>query len=123
MERDHLPPARRHLLDRPQRLGVLPTLWFWNDHERHRRGLPIVLLLTLPWTPVLFFLTVRFNLPMSLFVVVNILAPYLAMGLIERHIRSELHRRALVAAVNEPHVRASVSEQGSGTLQPQRPQA
>lgn len=96
MQPVHVPPARRHLLDRPQRLGFLPTLWFWNDHERHRLALPLVLSLSLPLVPLLFFLVVRFQLPFSLFVVVNTLAPYVAMGVIERYIRRELRRRRLV---------------------------
>lgn len=90
--------ARRHLLDRPQRLGFLPTVWFWNDPGRQRLVLPIVLSVTLPWMPVLFYLVMRWPLPFALFVVVNTLAPYLGMGLIERHIRRELRRRELAAA-------------------------
>jgi hypothetical protein len=104
----HVPSARRHLLDRPQRLGFLPTAWFWNDPERQRLVLPIVLSVTLPWMPVLFWLVMRWPIPFALFVVVNALAPYLGMGLIERHIRRELRRRELAgAALGELPVQAS----------------
>ncbi|WP_434425595.1 hypothetical protein [Nannocystis pusilla] len=90
--------APPRLLDRPQRLGFLPTAWFWNDPERQRLVLPIVLSVTLPWMPVLFYLVMRGPLPFALFVVVNTLAPYLGMGLVERHIRRELRRRQLAGA-------------------------
>lgn len=100
--------ARRHLLDRPQRLGFLPTAWFWNDPERQRLVLPIVLSVTLPSMPVLFWLVTRWPIPFALFVAVNALAPYLGMGLIERHIRRELRRRRLAgAALGELPVEAS----------------
>ncbi|MCY1064780.1 hypothetical protein OV090_08405 [Nannocystis sp. RBIL2] len=94
----HVPSARRHLLDRPQRLGFLPTTWFWNDAERQRLVLPIVLSVTLPWMPVFFYLVMRWPSAFALFVIANTLAPYLGMGLIERHIRRELRRRALADA-------------------------
>lgn len=107
-----IPSARRHLLDRPQRLGFLPTVWFWNDPERQRLVLPIVLSVTLPWTLVLFYLVMRWPISLALFVVVNTLAPYLGMGLIERHIRRELRRRQLAAA------EARADDAGAATLGP-----
>ncbi|PCC73881.1 hypothetical protein SAMN02745121_06200 [Nannocystis exedens] len=112
MQPVHVPSARRHLLDRPQRLGLLPTVWFWNDHERQRLVLPIVLSVTLPWMPVLFYLALRLPLPFfALLTVVNILTPYLGLGVIERHIRRELRRRARLGdATDAPHVRASPAE-------------
>jgi hypothetical protein len=67
------------LLGRPQPLGFLPTTRFWNDAERYRLVLPLVLVLTLPVT-------------------VTVLWPYLALGLVERHMRGELRRRELLAA-------------------------
>lgn len=88
--------SRRHLLDRPQRLGVLPTLWFWNDEQRHRLVLPLVLLMSLPFTPLLFYLVVRFQLSLWLLPVVTVVWPFLVMGLVERHIRRALLRRALI---------------------------
>lgn len=90
-----VPSARRGLLDRPQRLGFLPTLWFWNDRERYRLAFPLVLVLSLPLVPLTFFLVVRLQLHFLLIVVVNTLAPYVALGFIERHMRGELRRREL----------------------------
>lgn len=91
-----MPPDLVHvrLLDRPQRLGFLPSMWFWNDHARHRLVLPIVMWLSLPLTPLIFFLIVRFQLPIWLLPVVSGVWPFVVMGLVERHIRGELRRRA-----------------------------
>lgn len=86
-------PARRALLDRPQRLGVLPTYWFWNDKERQRLVVPLVALVALPVSPLLFFLTVKLELSILFLLVGSSLYPYWVMGLVERHIRKELRRR------------------------------
>lgn len=93
MQRDL--PARLSLLGRPQRLGILPTYWFWNDGERQRLLVPIVALIALPVTPLLFLLMVRFQLSMWLLLAAGTLWPQLVMGLVERHIRRELRRRPL----------------------------
>lgn len=91
----HLPALRRNLLDQPQRLGLLPTYWFWNDRERQRLLLPIVTLAACCVTPLLVVLVVWFELPIWSLLVVGILWPQVLMGLVERRLRAELRRRAL----------------------------
>lgn len=98
MQPVHVPSSPRALLDRPQRLGLVPTWWFWNDPERYRLALPLVLLLSLPLIPLTFFLVIRFQLHFLLIAVSSTFPPYVALGLIERHIRSELRRRELAGA-------------------------
>lgn len=92
MQPDANLPARS-LLDRPQRLGFLPTMWFWNDAARQRELLPIalpvvfaVVLLTqylAAWSPIL-------SGPL---IAIGLLHPFLVMGLLERHIRKQLRLR------------------------------
>lgn len=84
------PVPRRSLLDRPQRLGFLPTLWFWNDHERQRL---LFLPLFAAWLPPAFlvtYITLRFALPTWLPTGLGIVYAILAQGLVERHIRKRL---------------------------------
>lgn len=90
-------------LDRPQRLGFLPTFWFWNNRERQRLLLPLIVTIALPLTPLLFFLMVRSQLPMWTLIVAGTVWPQLVCGLVERRIRGQLRRRALDAG---PHVPA-----------------
>lgn len=92
MQRDHNLPARRSLLSQPQPLGILPTYWFWNDRERQRLVRPIIALVALPVTPLLFLLVVKLQLPIWL-LLAGAVYPYLVTGLVERHIRKELLRR------------------------------
>lgn len=96
-------PARRSLLDRPQRLGFLPTLWFWNDRERQRLLLPLIVMIAVPLTPLLFFLMVWLQLPMWTLLLAGTVWPQLVCGLVERRIRGELRRRALAPS---PHALA-----------------
>lgn len=49
-------PARHSPLDRPQRLGILPTLSFWDDLRRQRLMRPFFLLALLPLFPVFILL-------------------------------------------------------------------
>ncbi|MCY0991975.1 hypothetical protein OV203_32860 [Nannocystis sp. ILAH1] len=94
--------ARRHLLDRPQRLGFLPTYWFWSDPEREVLLRPLIAAIALPLTPLLFFMMVKLQWPMWTLIAVSGLWPSLVCGLVERHVRAELRRRALAAALAEP---------------------
>jgi hypothetical protein len=88
-------PARRSLLARPQRLGFLPTLWFWNDAARQWLIAPIVLATAIPLTLLVQQLAVRFPaLAAPLFVLVAIY-PFALMGLVERHVRRQLRTRPL----------------------------
>lgn len=94
MQRNRDLPVRRALTDRRQLLGFVPTFAFWNDGERQRLVLPIVALVALPVTPLLFVLVAQLQLSVWLLLVGSTLYPYLVMGLVERHIRKELRRRS-----------------------------
>lgn len=86
-------PARRSLVERPQRLGFLPTLWFWNDAARQWLLMPIVIATAIPIVLLVQYLAVQSPaLASSLFVVV-VLYPFLLMGLVERHIRAQIRAR------------------------------
>lgn len=95
-------PVRRALIDRPQRLGFLPTWWFWNDHEQQRLLRPLIAAISLPLTPLLFFLMLKLQWSVWTLIAVSTLWPLLVCGLVERHVRAELRRRALAAALAEP---------------------
>lgn len=100
------------LLRTPQRLGILPTWWFWNDPERQRLLLPLGLVTAVPLGPLLYFLTIKLGLSSWLPIAVCIFVyPTLLMGLVERHIRSQLSRR--VAAVDIDVSGAAAGEQDS----------
>jgi hypothetical protein len=81
------PSATRALLDTKQRLGILPTWWFWNDRSNYR--------------PAAGFTVTAFTIVYSVVVIVEpgplisgilcALAPYLTLGGLERIVR----RRAL----------------------------
>lgn len=83
-------PVPRSLLDRPQRLGVLPTLWFWNDAGRQWLLLPILLAAAVPLTIAIQLLVIRYPALSSPLFVLVVLYPFLVMGLVERHIRRSL---------------------------------
>ncbi|MFY0533068.1 hypothetical protein [Nannocystis pusilla] len=95
-------PARRHLLDRPQRLGFLPTYWFWSDPAREALLRPLTMAIGLPLTPLLFFMMVKLQWSIWTLIAASALWPSLVCGLVERHVRAELRRRALAAALAEP---------------------
>lgn len=91
--RRELPARRRSLRDRPQRLGFLPTMWFWNDHEAQRLLMPLVVVIALPVAAAAQFLTVWLQLWWAWPVLAGLVWPFLLMGLVERHIRRKLARR------------------------------
>ncbi|WAS90462.1 hypothetical protein [Nannocystis punicea] len=93
--------VRRALLDRPQRLGFLPTWWFWNDHECQRLVRPLITAISLPLTALLFFAMVQLQWPFWTLIAAALVWPQLVCGLVERHVRAEL-RRALAAASGAP---------------------
>ena len=78
----------RPLDQTPQMLGLLPSLWFWNQHENARRGTIVV-------APALVFLQLACA---SLYQVLHPLTSgmiaglgtYLLFGLLERYIRAVL---------------------------------
>lgn len=88
----HLPVVQRSLLDRPQALGFLPTLWFWNHRERQILLLPLAALTILPATYALSILILRLHLPIWGIFAFALLSPFLLMGIVERHLRRELVR-------------------------------
>lgn len=86
---DIVPAPPRSLMDRPQRLGFLPTFWFWRGLYREKRLRMLLTLLALPaWGLTLLWWT---------YIGPSLLAPivlmYLAEGIIERLVRSEITRR------------------------------
>lgn len=88
-------------LDRPQRLGFLPTLAFWNRRDVARVNAPIFGTFVVLW----FLVMVGFVgdwVPLwwvrKLLVV---LGPYLFLGVLERHIRKWLRARSV--ATPAPH--------------------
>ena len=81
------PALRRSLLDRPQQLGICPTLWFWSDWDRQRLLIPLVLAIAVPVAPLMHWLTVHFQWSIWPLVIVNTLYPFAVMGVIERQIR------------------------------------
>lgn len=95
--RDRSLAVRRSLTSRPQRLGFLPTYWFWNDWERQRLVLPLIALVAVPVTPLLFLLFVKLQLSVWALIAVNTVYPYVVMGLVERHVRNKLRRGQLPA--------------------------
>jgi hypothetical protein len=99
-----LPTRRppRSLLDRPQRLGLLPTMWFWNDHERQQLLTPLASAVLIPLALLLWWLKSFLGLGMWLQLVPMFIGPYLMMGLVERHIRRQLVRRAADPTPAEP---------------------
>ncbi|PCC69016.1 hypothetical protein SAMN02745121_05651 [Nannocystis exedens] len=83
-------PAPRSLLDRPQRLGVLPTLWFWNDAGRQWLLLPLVLATAVPVAIGVQWVVLRYPALSSPLLLLIVLYPFLLMGLVERHVRRRL---------------------------------
>lgn len=98
-------PVPRSLLGRPQRLGLLPTMWFWNDRVRQRLILPLISVTGIPLGIVLLYVTARLHLNGWLPSAFTVLYPLLIMGLVERRIRRELRERppeALAVATSAP---------------------
>ena len=89
----------RSLMSRRQPLGVLPTLWFWRELRTER---PLLSMFVGLWMGVLgasaswALLAAGVSLPVGL--VVTLCLPYLALGLLERWLRSAVLRRRRVLA-------------------------
>ncbi|MDC0666310.1 hypothetical protein [Nannocystis radixulma] len=97
-ERDSTRP--RSLMRKPQPLGILPSLWFWQELWRTEPRLH--LFFTLLWTMVnapLVYLVLAYLPPSWLAVSLGFLFPILSMGLVERWLRLLVaRRRRLMAA-------------------------
>ncbi len=81
-------------LDRPQRLGFLPTMAFWNRRDVAKLNAPLFGTFTLLWLLVMISFVddwVPVWWARSLLVA---LVPYLFLGALERVIRKRLHARA-----------------------------
>lgn len=82
-------PAPRSLLAQPQRLGFLPTLWFWNDPENQRLLAPVVILVTPLWV-LLNAIQMWLRLDAWVSIVGGLAICVLMQGLVERYIRKQL---------------------------------
>lgn len=98
------------LLERPQRLGFLPSWWFWNQKENWRLiRLPMVLLVL-----VVFVALELVSLPPLLGAVTVAVTLTLALGLAERYVRQKaLTRRAMPEPRSTAHNERAVGERES----------
>lgn len=80
---------RRFLLARPQRLGFLPTMWFWNDWGTQRLLVPFALM-SAPFLLLLNVLQLWLRLSAWIPITVGLVVPYLTMGLVERYVRAQV---------------------------------
>lgn len=86
--------GQRSLLARPQRLGVLPTMWFWQDAQNWRLvRVPFVVLLV---TTTLILMLVE--APVWAVLLLPSVPFLLALGLLERYVRA---RAAAARRANE----------------------
>ncbi|MCY1070602.1 hypothetical protein OV090_38025 [Nannocystis sp. RBIL2] len=95
-------PARRSLLDRPQRLGLLPTIWFWNNWDSQRLLLPFVLLFAVPAFLVCDALRMWVGLEPWVSIVPNLVISCLTMGLVERRVRKGARLRRMPDIADAP---------------------
>lgn len=95
---DALDTRSRHLLDHPQRLGFLPTWWFWNDRKNWRLvGWAFGVLAAI--TSIVLLIVAPPPLVGGLIAGAVII---LANGLLEKYIRREAMKRRALAAGGEP---------------------
>lgn len=101
MTRAIAPRPRASLIGRPQRLGILPTWWFWNDRRRQRLLLPLILVTALPLGPLVVVAAIKLHLSIWLIQFLLIFVyPTILMGFVERHIRGELDRRIATGEID-----------------------
>ena len=80
-----------HPLSRRQPLGFLPTRRFWNDWERQRLVIPLLLAVSVPESLLVIFLCMWLDVPWLL-PLYGLLSAQLFCGLVERRVRRELLR-------------------------------
>jgi hypothetical protein len=83
--------ANRSLLDRPQRLGILPSYWFWKQENPPaiRWGFALLAAVTV-------YLTVMLADSVITAAIIPPLVLLLAQGLLEKYVRRQaMKRRAL----------------------------
>ena len=85
------------MLDHPQRLGILPTWWFWNDRENWRHVGWAFGALVVVMSIVLAFVQLR-PLVAGLIAGLTIL---LAQGLLEKYVRGQMMKRRQLASAEE----------------------
>lgn len=90
------PPRQPVYLDRPQRLGIVPTFAFWNQPEvwRHARGLAATAAAV--WVVVAGAL-LSGTMPPLMLGLVGALGMVVLLGLLERHVRRGMRARAQLA--------------------------
>lgn len=84
----------RHLTDRPQRLGILPTWWFWRDRENWR-------LIARPFTIFVISLAIILGsseLPTMVWMPIYVAAYFVALGSVEKYVRVQASKRRLESA-------------------------
>lgn len=96
----------RHLLDRPQRLGVLPTWWFWNDRENWRKVGWAFAILAAAMNIVLMVIDPPLLIGLAIISVVMVLA----IGVLEKYVRRQALRRRELAARSDPALPENASE-------------
>lgn len=94
--------ARRSLLDRPQRLGLLPTIWFWNNWDAQRLLLPFVLLFAVPAFLVCDALRMWAGLDTWVSIAPSLVISCLTMGLVERRVRKRARLRCMQNIADGP---------------------
>jgi hypothetical protein len=96
-------PADKQLarLERPQRLGFLPTLAFWKRRDVWKIAGPWAAAFVLLWT-VLLDLFVRGLIPAWASPVIAGAGPVLFVGLLERYLRARLERRRVLVQTRLP---------------------
>lgn len=90
-------PKPRVYLDKPQRLGILPTLGFWNQPEVWRLIGPVMAVFVGVWTVAI---SALYSGALSLWTLALIGGggPLLMIGLIERYVRRRMRQRAELTA-------------------------
>jgi hypothetical protein len=98
---------KRYLLEKPQRFGIVPTLWFWNDKETLRLvRWPVAM-----WLFVLIVVMSALPLHPAVMIPTFMVVYFLGLGSLEKYVRHQaLKRRALAesaaADVGDPSGRS-----------------
>ncbi|WP_434424734.1 hypothetical protein [Nannocystis pusilla] len=93
-----------HLLSRRQPLGILPTWRFWNDEERQRLVMPLLLAVTVPESLLAIILFMWLGVPW-LVPLYALLSAQVFYGLVERRVRREVLRGGLRPAPSPESLR------------------
>lgn len=85
---------RRSLDERPQLLGFLPTIWFWNDTTSQQLLRPLSTVVMVPMGVLTVFLTVWSGVSIWFWLSFQAVISFIMMGVVERFIRKQLRLRA-----------------------------